>query len=236
MKPGKRVLVLGGTGALGQALLRELQRAGAELVFTWHSQPSLATLLQQELDCPALPIDLREADAPARLFADLAAQQRLPDVVVHCAGVAPVRKLDEISAGEWDDLQAMHGRAALLCAQQMQKHQCRGALVLVSALDGVMPVPAPAHYAASQAALWGLTQALARELGPQGILVNLAVVGVLEAGIAAALAPALRQSYQQHAALARTGFCAEIAKGLRWLALENSYLNGAQFPLTGGLA
>ncbi len=160
---------------------------------------------------------------------------RLPDVVVHCAGVAPVALIGQITAASWDAVNAVHGRAALLCAQQMERRGLRGALVLVAAIDGLQPVPAPAHYAASQAAMWGLTLALAKELGPKGILVNLAVVGVLDGGISHALDPALRDSYKRYSALGRTGTCVEAARALRWLALENTYLNGAQFPLTGGL-
>jgi 3-oxoacyl-[acyl-carrier protein] reductase len=231
----KRVLVLGGSGALGSALLRELKRSGAEAAFTYCRNAHGAAALGEELGVAAYAADFAQADALEVLFDALARDGRLPEVVVHCAGVAPVAALAALTAASWDALHAVHGRAALLCAQQMERRGLRGALVLVAALDGVQPVPAPAHYAASQAAMWGLTMALAKELGPKGILVNLAVVGVLERGIAAALDPALRESYRRYSALGRTGTCAEAARALRWLALENTYLNGAQFPLTGGL-
>jgi 3-oxoacyl-[acyl-carrier protein] reductase len=226
----KRVLVLGGSGALGTALLRELREAGARALFTWHGDKP-----DDELDFPSYAADFTQADAIEQLFDALARDDRFPDVVVHCAGVAPVASIGDISAASWDAVHAVHGRAALLVAQQMQRRGLRGALVLVAAIDGLQPVPAPAHYAASQAALWGLTLALAKELGPKGILVNLAVVGVLDGGISKALDPALRDSYKRYAALGRTGTCVEAARALRWLALENTYLNGAQFPLTGGL-
>ncbi len=231
----KRVLVLGGSGALGQALLAELALAGAEVVFTYLDEAALAAELCTQYGFAGYGLDLRDADAIGHLFDTLAAQERLPQVVVHCAGSAPATLLTDIDVAAWDDLHAIHGRAALLCAQQMARRSLRGALVLVAALDGIEAVPAPAHYAASQAALWGLTQALARELGPQGILVNLATIGVLDGGIASHLMPALRDSYRRYAALGRTGTCAEAARALRWLALENTYLNGAQFPITGGL-
>lgn len=230
-----RVLVLGGSGALGQALLRELAAAGAAAAFTYHRQAEAAQALGQALGFPAHAVDLREPTAVAALFGALEQDGCLPDAVVHCAGGVRALPLGEIGADDWADTHALHGRAALQCAQQMQARGLRGALVLVAALDGLLPVPAPAHYAASQAALWGLTQALAKELGPQGILVNLALVGVLDGGISAGLSPALRASYQRYAALGRTGTCAEAARALRWLALENTYLNGARFPLTGGL-
>ncbi|NHZ34070.1 SDR family NAD(P)-dependent oxidoreductase [Massilia rubra] len=231
----KRVLVLGGSGALGSALLRELKRSGADVVFTYCRRAALAAAMADELGFAAYAADFERADALDLLFDALARDGRLPDVVVHCAGVAPIASLGAVTAAAWDAVHAVHGRAALLCAQQMERRGLRGALVLVAALDGVQPVPAPAHYAASQAAMWGLTLALAKELGPKGILVNLAVVGVLDGGIAAALDPKLRESYRRYSALGRTGTCVEAARGLRWLALENTYLNGAQFPLTGGL-
>lgn len=230
----KSVLVLGGSGALGQALLNELFLCGIPACFTFLHENETAQALQAELGFPAYQVDLRRVSAIEELFAQLETEQRLPHAVVHCAGIAPNIPLQEISAQSWDELHAIHGRAALQVAQQMQARNLQGSLVLVAALDGIMPVPAPAHYAASQAALWGLTQALAKELAPH-ILVNLAVFGVLDGGISAELAPRLRASYQRYAAMTRTGTCEEAAKALRWLALENTYMNGAQLPISGGL-
>lgn len=231
----QHVLVLGGTGALGQALLRELMRVGAQASFSWCNNASAAQALTQETGFANYQADLLQADAIATLFATMAQDSRLPNVVIHCAGIAPTTALADITAASWDALHAIHGRAALQCAQQMRRYQLRGALVLVAALDGLLPVPAPAHYAASQAALGGLTLALAKELGPHGILVNLALIGVLDGGISHGLQPHLRESYRKYAALGRTGTCVEAARALRWLALENTYMNGAQLPVTGGL-
>lgn len=228
------VLVIGGSGALGQALLRELSLCGVSACFTFLDENDTAQTLQAELGFPAYQVDLRRTAAVEELFAQLEIEQRLPRAVVHCAGIAPHCPLQDISAQSWDELHAIHGRAALQLAQQMQIRKLQGSLVLVAGLDGIFPVPSAAHYAASQAALWGLTQALAKELAPQGILVNLAVLGILDGGISANIAPHLRTHYQRYAAMARTGTCAEAARALRWLALENTYMNGAQFPISGG--
>lgn len=230
-----RALVLGGSGLLGRAVLAHLCRAGISATFTCHRNRGAAASLEATLGCRGYTVDLREATAVSGLFACLERDGRLPGVVIHCAGVAPVATLESITAAAWDELQAIHGRAALQCAQEMARRGIQGSLVLVAALDGILPVPAPAHYAASQAALWGLTQALAKEIGPKGILVNLALIGALEGGISAALDPKLRESYGRHAALGRTGTCEEAATAICWLALENTYLNGAALPVCGGL-
>lgn len=230
-----RTLVLGGSGMLGRAVLKQLHRRGISATFTCHRNRGVAASLEAGLGYPAYTVDLREADAVAALFADLERDERLPSVVIHCAGVAPVAALERITAAAFDELQAIHGRAALQCAMEMVGRGIQGSLVLVAALDGIQPVPAPAHYAASQAALFGLTQALAKEIGPKGILVNLALIGALEGGISEALDPKLRESYGRHAALGRTGTCEEAARAICWLALENTYMNGAALPVSGGL-
>lgn len=230
-----KVLVLGGSGVLGKAVLAHLHRAGISASFTWFRNRNTAESLEADMGCHAYTVDLRETDAVSRLFESLDRDGNLPNHVIHCAGVAPVAPIETISAQAWDELHAIHGRTGLQCAQEMVRRGIQGSLVLVAALDGIQPVPAPAHYAASQAAMWGLTQALAKELGPKSILVNLAVIGVLEGGISEALDPQLRESYGRHAALGRTGTCEEAAKAICWLAMENTYMNGAALPLSGGL-
>lgn len=222
-------LVLGGSGHLGRAVVAELARQGAKVAFV--HRPG-------EVDLPggrALAADLRGPQAIPDVFADLEAEGALPQAVIHCAGAAPALALSEITFNEHLELQALHAGAALACAQEMAKRELKGHLLLVAALDGLAPVPAPAHYAASQGALWGLGRALAKELGPKGLRVNLAVVGVLEGGISSALDPGLRDSYSRHAALGRTGTGEETAKALVRLALRDPYLNGARVDLTGGL-
>ena len=116
-----RVLVLGGSGALGAALLRELHKGGTQASFTYHGQPEAAKALSQELDYPAYASDFQDAEAIGLLFDALARDGRRPDAVVHCAGVAPVALIGEISAASWDAVNAVHARPAKLCAQQMER-------------------------------------------------------------------------------------------------------------------
>jgi 3-oxoacyl-[acyl-carrier protein] reductase len=83
--------------------------------------------------------------------------------------------------------------------------------------------------------LAALTMALAKELGPRGIRVNMAALGVLDSGLSRDLDIKLLADYQVFSALRRCGTPAEAARAILWLALENSYMNGKVLPVNGGI-
>ena len=95
----QRVLVLGGTGAVGSAVLRALKARGCTGDFTWCSREDRAKALQAELgpDFTAHRIDLADVGAVAKLVSGL---PQAPQVAIHCAGVsAPVRLMPTVQSG-----------------------------------------------------------------------------------------------------------------------------------------
>ena len=80
----KRALVLGGTGTVGSAVLRELARRGIPAAFAYHRAEDKARVLAAEYGHTAFRVDLADADA-TRAALDA---QDTPDVVIHCAAVS----------------------------------------------------------------------------------------------------------------------------------------------------
>lgn len=233
----RRALVIGGSGHVGAAALRELARAGATGAFTWSRAAERAAALAEELPFRAHRVDLGDAGALRRLFADLERTGELPDVVVHCAVVTGARSLEQITDAAWDAMQAVNVRSAFAACQELAARPSEAArdVVLTAALDGIHPVPGPASFAASQAARLGLVRALSKELGPRRIRINLVTLGVLDGGLSADLPAEHAAEFRKWAALGRTGTAAEAARAIRWLALENRYMTGAVVPITGGI-
>jgi NAD(P)-dependent dehydrogenase (short-subunit alcohol dehydrogenase family) len=96
-------------------------------------------------------------------------------------------------------------------------------------------VPAPVHYAAAKGALAGMTAAMAKELGPHGVRVNLVAPGILEDGMSRSLPEELRTEYLKHCGLRRYGRLSEIAAWAGWLALHNTYVTGQTILVDGAL-
>jgi NAD(P)-dependent dehydrogenase (short-subunit alcohol dehydrogenase family) len=101
------------------------------------------------------------------------------DVLVNNAGVFPYGPFEEVPLDELDRTLAIHARAAFVAAQAASPHLGPdGRIISIgSNLAERVPFPGVALYAMSKSALLGLTRALARELGPRGITVNLVQPG-----------------------------------------------------------
>jgi NAD(P)-dependent dehydrogenase (short-subunit alcohol dehydrogenase family) len=80
-----------------------------------------------------------------------------------------------------------------------------------------------------------MTMALGKELGRDGIRVNMLATGILDAGMSRDMDPRWLADYRTFSALRRTGTAAEVARVAVWLALENSYMTGRVVTANGGL-
>ena len=230
----KRALVFGGTGHVGSAVLRRLATAGVPTTFTYRKNADKARALASEYSMNALELDIRDASAVRAALSGI----EPPNVFVHCAGVSDDSCLADIGDEAFDELYLVNARSAFVACQALAPAMAAaggGSMVLVGALDRTQSVPVPVHFAASQGMLSAMTMALAKELGGDGILVNMLAIGLLDGGIGAAVMPMLVEEYVKFSALRRLGTADEVARVIGWLALENSYVNGRVIAVNGGI-
>ncbi len=229
--PARRALVLGGTGAVGSAVLRELARRSVHAAFGYCRSAEKAQMIGLEYGHTPFQVDLADASATRTALDAL----ETPDVVIHCAGVSAPRTLDEIDLAAWQEAMAINTQSAFLLCQWVAARGKPCDIVLVGALDRAQSLPLPVHFAATQGALCGLVMALGHELGPRGIRVNLVALGVLSSGISDNLMPRRRKEYETFSALRRVGTADEAAKTIAWLALENTFIQGKVVSVNGGI-
>ena len=110
-----------------------------------------------------------------------------------------------------------------------------GRIVNISSIAGSRTIPGPVHYAASKAALDGLTRSLAHEVGPYGVLVNGIAAGIFEGGLRSTIPEHHQKRYIDACALRRIGRPSECGEFVAWLASpRNTYMNGEIVFLDGG--
>jgi 3-oxoacyl-[acyl-carrier protein] reductase len=164
------VVVTGSASGLGRTYCRALAAAGWTVVG--------ADL--DETDDVALSVvtDVSDRRLAERLAAATLDEFGRIDALVNNAAYYTAivkRPFEEIDDDEWDKVFAVNVRGAWLCARAVapaMRRQGRGKIVNVSSMTVPTAPPGFAHYVASKAAIVGLTRALARELGPDGICVN----------------------------------------------------------------
>jgi NAD(P)-dependent dehydrogenase (short-subunit alcohol dehydrogenase family) len=237
----RRCLVLGGSGYIGAEVCRALLEHGAQVAFTyWRNEMEIPGAL-------ALRADLRDFAQAVQAVERAAAHLGGLDVLVQCAGTAgdpelykgkgiAQERLQMITEAGWDEMIDLTVKGSFgACQAAARVMRPGGQIVLIGSMDGVKTVPSPAHYAAGKGALRAMVQALAKELGARGILVNMLAPGILGGGVARLLSDELLQEYLRHCSLKRTGTAHEIAQFATWLAMENTYVTGQAILLDGGL-
>lgn len=232
---GRRALVLGGSGAVGSAVVRELAVRGVPTLFTYRRGGETAAALAEATGATAIPLDLADDDAIRRA---LGALPHAPDILVTCAGVVPREPWLELPDDAWEEAYRVGPRSAFVATQALAPSMIeagRGDVVFVGALDRAQSLPLPVAFAAAQGMLSALAMSLAKELSPHGVRVNMVALGPLDAGLSASLDPRVREDYLAFSALRRLGTPAEAAAAIVWLATRNTYMSGEVLPVNGGI-
>lgn len=234
----RRALVFGGTGYVGQAVLRALAARGVRATFTYRRKRAQADALAAELGHDARAVDLRSAAEVRGLAEALLAGADPPDLFIHCATVGRPIALADVTDEIAEEAYAVNVRSALVaCRALLPAWAARGGgdVVLCTYVDGAHPTPMPAHFAITQAAVAGLARALAKEFGARGVRANAVQIGPLVDGVARELPVPLLDDFERLSAIGRAGTAEDIARAIAFVALENGYMTGQVFPVQGGL-
>jgi 3-oxoacyl-[acyl-carrier protein] reductase len=243
-----RCLLFGGSGALGRVVCETLAGQGARVAFTYHTRSDVAKSLTEKMpDSVALPLDLASLPDVERVIDEAASALGGLDAFVQCAGVAVTTVLEQggshptisqVDERAWDDMIAVNVKSTFFAMRrvvEVLRHSGGGNIVLIGSVDGVKPVPAPVHYAASKGALTGMVAALAKEIGEHNIRVNMVAPGILEGGISTVLEDRLMKEYLKHCGLKRLGRPSEVANVVAWLVRHNTYVTGQTVLVDGAL-
>ena len=172
----KVIVVTGALGSLGRAVSSAAVQAGARVyaVDVVDGQPEAGVE-----STPAL--DLGDAEATHKAFADIAASAGRIDGLVNVAGGFAWETLSEGSIDTWDHLYQLNVRTAVNASKAALPHMpAGGRIVNISAAGSVKADAGLGAYAASKSGVSRLTEALAQELKSRNITVNAVMPSVID--------------------------------------------------------
>ena len=239
---GKTVLVTGAAKRVGSAIARELHAAGANVVLHYRRSAHEAAVLVAELNvqrtasAACVQADLLDIAQLPHLVADTLAHFGRLDALVNNASSFFATPLGEIGLDAWDDLMGSNLKAPLFLTQAAAPHLrlARGAVVNITDIHAERPLAGYPLYCAAKAGLLGLTRALAIELAPE-VRVNAVAPGpILWPDNDPFFDGATRQAIVAQTLLRRAGSPQDIARAVRFLLGDASYITGQVINVDGG--
>jgi NAD(P)-dependent dehydrogenase (short-subunit alcohol dehydrogenase family) len=242
---GKRVLIVGASSGLGEAMARSLAAEGANLRLVDRDADGLERLAAALPD--ALSVAGDAAD-PATVAQAVRAAGDV-DILIHTAGIDPLSATDVpgTSLDDWQAILSVNLTSAFLFARALLPGMIdrgKGCLLFTGSIAGLKPTPREAAYAVSKAGVIQLMRAIALDHARQGIRANALCPGFLESVMAdrkATMSPADLAARSQAAVdlvpLGREGRYAEMAA----LALNlcddaiSGYITGQSIVADGGM-
>lgn len=243
---GKSALVTGGSKGLGKAMARGLAEAGADVCISSRKADELEAAAKEIADGLDVRVEWLVADMADRVqVQNLAAEatRRLGkvDILINNAGINIPQAIDEITDEAWDAVVEVDLTSIMALTRALvpgMKNRKWGRVIHISSVLGVGGRLKRNVYCACKAALIGLANASALDLGPYGITVNCLCPGPFLTDMPGKLLSDVeKQHFSDRTALKRWAAPRELAGPALLLASEaGSYITGTTLVVDGGAA
>ena len=244
---GSVAFVTGARRGMGKADALKLAEQGAKVVVADidHVECEAVVKSIESMGGEALAVsgDVSKRDDVERMFDQAVTRFGIIDILVNNAGIYQSKPFLEITEAEWDKVMSINLKGQFLVAQRAAKEmkkQNYGRIINIASISsgGVgIGVPASVHYTASKGGVLGMTEAMAVDLAPFGILVNAVAPGGIDTPMANLTGkPSKDLDVTMNAApLKRIGQPDEVAAAVVFLASrEASYITGVTLYVDGG--
>lgn len=221
------VLVTGGNRGIGRAIVDAVLADGWRVAFTYCSGQDQAQAVADDSGghARAFALDLRDRGAPVQLVKEIEKEMGPLVGLVNNAALRRESLLALTSDRDWDDLMEVNVGGVFRCCRAvlpLMMHRRRGAIVNIASLSALRGVAGQSVYAASKAALLGLSRALARETGRRNIRVNAVLPGYVETDMTVALPAETIKVLRSHECLARGTSPRDVAELVAFLLSDRA--------------
>src|SRR5690554_5427601 len=237
---GRKTLVTGASGGLGEAIARMLYAQGAVVGLHGTRREKLEALAGELGErAKVLPADMSNRDEVKALAKQAEETLEGVDILVNNAGINRDGLFVRMSDDDWDAVLEVNLTAAFRLTRELTHPMMRrrfGRIINISSVVGVAGDAGQAYYCAPKAGLIGFTKSLAQEIATRNVTVNCVAPGFIESAMTEKLNDKQRESIMGGIPMRRMGTGDDIAASVLYLASnEAGYVTGQTIHVNGGM-
>jgi len=237
---GRKALVTGASGGIGEAIARALHKQGAIVGLHGTRQEKLEALASDLGErVKVFTANLADRSQVKELAAKAEAELEGVDILVNNAGITRDGLFVRMSEEDWDAVLDTNLTATFLLTRDLTHPMMRrrwGRIINISSVVGVTGNPGQANYCASKAGLIGFSKSLAQEIATRNVTVNCVAPGFIETAMTEKLNEKQRDSIMGVIPMKRMGAGEDIAGAVAFLASnEAAYVTGQTIHVNGGM-
>jgi 3-oxoacyl-[acyl-carrier protein] reductase len=246
---GNTAWVTGGATGLGRAVALDFARRGANVAFNYIDLPDRdvaaqallteTTLRGYGVEVYSAPCDVRDRAAVETFVERVTSELGGLHYLVNNAGIHHDGALWRLSEQAWQSVLDTNVTGSFNCLQAVAQHfreQRFGKVVNVASHQAYRPAFGVTNYAASKAAVVGLTRSAAVELGPYNINVNAVAPGFVRTELLKTLPPQVLMDAEKGSVLGRIAEPEDIANVVLFLCSDDArHITGQVILVDGGL-
>ncbi|MGE5701443.1 MAG: 3-oxoacyl-[acyl-carrier-protein] reductase [Clostridia bacterium] len=240
---GKVALVTGGSRGIGAEIAKELALHGATVVITYvaneeRAQQVVSDISQFNPNISAIQGNVTKTEDIFRVYEQILEDHGTIDILINNAGITRDSRFVNMTEEAWNEVIATNMNSLFY----MTKHilpkmieQNYGRIINISSIIGQAGGFGQTNYAAAKAGMIGFTKSLALETARNNITVNAVCPGYTFTDMVAEVPEKVQEKITAKIPKGRFGTPAEVAKAVRFLAVDGDYITGQCINVNGGM-
>ena len=239
----KRALVTGGSRGIGRAIVEEMAKEGADVAFTYRQSKSEAGEVAQAIMASgrraiAVQADVRDFQLAQEVVQQVVDRWHRLDILINNAGILLNQSIWSLDESVWDAVVDVNLKGTfnyIRAVADLFRTQKSGKIISIASIHGLRVRADGSSYAGAKAGIIGLSQSVARELGPAGVNVNVVAPGLVETDMLRTLPDDIRRGFLSDTAMGRIGEPEDVAFLVSFLASDRArHIHGEVIKVDGG--
>ena len=240
---GKIAVVTGAAQGIGQAIATTLAQEGADVVVVDlnanRCHETVERVKQLGRKAIAVSVNVGDWDQVKRMVNHVLKEWERLDILVNNAGITRDGLLMRMKEEDWQAVLQVNVTGTFFCAKAVlptMSRQRSGRIVNIASIVGAIGNAGQANYAASKAAVIGLTKTVAREYASRNITINAVAPGFIDTAMTQELSADAKEALLNQIPLKRLGQPSDVADAVSFLCTEKAgYITGHVLHVNGGM-